>query len=217
MPGAGHDWLRAFRVWDGGLGMPGAIAAGAVGAWLACRRAGVRLAPAAGAAAPGLAFGLALGCRGNWFTQQLYAPPSGLPWAVGIAPVHRVPGYENYATFQPTFLYQCGWDMLTGLVVIWAARRFLLTGDRALAFWLALYALGGDAVESLRIDAAHYLFGLRVNQWVLALLSAGSLGYLYRTRHKRGPERVAGVPPGPANPGGARRLRTLAGRAGMHR
>jgi phosphatidylglycerol---prolipoprotein diacylglyceryl transferase len=215
--GAGQDWLRALRIWDGGLGMPGAIAAGAAGVWLACRWARVRVAPVAGAAAPGLTFGLALGCWGNWFTQQVYGQPSGLPWAVEIAPAHRVPGYENYATFQPAFLYQFGWDVLTGLVVIWAARRLLLPGDRAFALWLALYAAGGYAAESLRIDAARHLFGLRVNQWVLALVCAGSLGYLYRTRRKRGPDRVTGAPAGPANPGPAGRLRTLAGWAGMHR
>jgi prolipoprotein diacylglyceryl transferase len=210
--GAGHDWLRAFRVWDGGLGMPGAIAAGAAGAWLACRRAGVKVAPVAGAAAPGLAFGLALGCWGNWFTQQYYGRPSALPWAVEISPAHRVPGYENYATFQPAFLYLAGWDVLTGLLVIWAARRFLLPGDRAFALWLALYAAGGYGAESLRIDAAHHLFGLRVNQWVLALVLAGALAYLYRTRRRRGPDLVTA--PNPRPPG---RLRTLAEWAGMHR
>jgi len=108
----------------------------------------------AGAAAPGLAFGLALGCWANWIGQQLYGRPSALPWAVEITPAHRVPGYENYATFQPTFLYQCGWDVLTGLLVIWAARRFLLTGDRAFAVWLAAFAVGRYATEWLAIDFA---------------------------------------------------------------
>jgi prolipoprotein diacylglyceryl transferase len=185
--GAGHDWLGMVRVWDGGLGVPGAIAGGAAGAWFACRRADVSLARVAGAAAPGLAFGLALGCWGNWFAQQFYGRPSALAWAVEIAPAHRVPGYEDFATFQPTFLYESAWDVATGLLVIWAARRFLLSGDRAFALWLAAYAVGRYGAESLRIDAAHHLLGLRITQWVMVLVIAGSLGYLYLTRGRRDP------------------------------
>ena len=193
--GSGHDLLGIVQVSDGTLGFPGALAAGSAAAWFACRRAGVRLAPVAGAAAPGLAFGLALGCWGNWFTQQLYGRPSSLPWAVEIAPAHRVVGYENYATFQPAFLYECGWYALTGVLVIWAARRFLLTGDRVFALWLAAYAVGRYGAESLTLGSAHHLFGLRINQWVMALVFAGALAYLYLTRGRWHPGRPA--------PGGA--------------
>jgi prolipoprotein diacylglyceryltransferase len=215
--GAGHDWLAMAKVSDGALGFPGALAAGAAAAWLACQRAGVKLAPVAGAAAPGLAFGLALGGWGNWFGQQLYGRPSALPWAVEITPAHRVPGYENYATFQPTFLYQCGWDVLTGLLVIWAARRFLLTGDRAFALWLAAFAVGRYGTEWLAIDVAPHLFGLRVNQWVMALMFAAAVGYLYLARGRR-----AGSVWGPARPARLarprlRRFGTRAERASMHR
>lgn len=208
--GAGRDWLQIVKVWDGGLGIPGALAAGWLGTWLACRRAGVSLAPVAGAAAPGLAFGLAVGSWGNWFSQQLYGRPSALAWAVEISPAHRLPGYENYATFQPTFLYECCWDVAAGLLVLWAARRFLLTGDRALAVFLAVWAAGQYGAESLRVDYAHHLFGLRVNQWVMALVLAASAGYLYLTRGRRAPG--TGVPQ--PRPG---RFGTPPERAGMHR
>ena len=215
--GAGRDWLGMVRVWDGGLGIAGAIAGGAAGAWFACRRAGVSLAPVAGAAAPGLAFGLALGCWGNWFSQQLYGRPSTLALAVEIAPAHRVAGYESYATFQPTFLYECGWDVATGLLVIWAARRFLLSGDRAFALWLAAYAVGRYGTESLRIDFAHHLFGLRVNQWVMALICAGAIGYLYLTRGRPADQGAARGPGGPPTPPHSGRLGIGAQRADMHR
>jgi prolipoprotein diacylglyceryl transferase len=203
--GTGGDWLGMFKVSDGALGVPGALAAGAVGAWFACRRAGIALAPVAGAAAPGLAFGMALGCWGNWFGQQLYGRPSSLPWAVEIAPAHRVPGYEIYATFQPTFLYESGWDVLTGVLVIWAGRRFLLTGDRIFAVWLAAFAVGRYGTEALAIDFAHHLFGLRINQWVMAFVLAGALGYLYLTRARLGPSLPGaspGRPPGPQRQAG---------------
>jgi len=192
--GRGHDWTAVLRIWDGRIGIPGAVAAGAVGAWIACRRAGVAFGPVAGAAAPGLAFGQAIGRWGNWFGQALYGRPTTLPWGVAIAPEHRVRGYENFAVFQPAFLYESVWDVLVGLLVIYAARRFLLTGDRAFALYACSYAVGGFWVESLRIDYSHHLLGMRVDQWVLAVVFAAALGYLYLTRHKRGPDDVTAVP-----------------------
>ena len=127
------DLWSAARVWDGAVGVPGAVGLGALGAWIACRRAGVRLGPVAGAAAPATAFGAAVGCLGGWFSQTTYGRPSSLPWAVQIAPGYRVPGYENFATFEPVFGYEAVWCAAAGLAVIWAARRFALTGDRAFA------------------------------------------------------------------------------------
>jgi len=193
--GHGQDWTGIFRLWDGGLGIPGAIAGGAAGAWLACRRAGVALGPVAGAAAPALAFGQAIGRWGNWFSQSLYGRPVTMPLAVEIAPAHRVRGYENFATFQPAFLYESAWDVLVGLAVIYAARRFLLTGDRTFALYAGLYAAGGFLVGSLRIDAAPHLAGLRFGQWVLAVVFLAAAVYLYLTRGKTGPDKL-GPPPG---------------------
>lgn len=182
--GGGHDWLDALKIWDGGFGLPGALAAGGAAAWLAARRAGLDLVRLAGAVAPGLAFGLAIGAWGNWFSQQLYGRPSRLPWAVEIAPAQRVPGYESYATFQPTFLYQSLWDVAVGCLVIWAARRLQVTGDRALALCLCADAVGRYWVDSLRVDFAHHLLGLRLDQWVMIAVAAGSAAYLYRTRRR---------------------------------
>jgi len=188
-----HDWTDILRIWDGGIGIPGAVVAGALGAWIACRRAGVAFGPVAGAAAPGLAFGQAAGRWGNWFDQQLYGRPTTLPWGVEIAPEHRVRGYENFATFQPAFLYESVWDVLVGLLVIYAVRRFLLTGDRAFALYAGAYAIGGFLAQSLRIDPSHHILGLRVNQWVLAVVFAAAVGYLYLTRRRRGPDNLVAV------------------------
>lgn len=190
--GPGRDWTGIFRIWNGGIGIPGAVAAGAAGAWLACRQAGVSLGPVAGAVTPAIAVGQAIGRWGNWFNQELYGRPSSLPWAVEIDPAHRIPGYENYATFQPAFLYESLWDLAVAVAVIWAARRFLLTGDRMFALYVACYAVGRYGVETLRIDYAHHLFGLRVNEWLMIMLCAGAGAYLYVTRHKTGPDTIAG-------------------------
>jgi len=84
--------------------------------------------------------------------------------------------------------------VLTGVLVIWAARRFLLTGDRVFALWLAAYAVGRYGAEALTLDFARHLFGLRINQWVMALVLAGALGYLYLTRGRQGPSLPAAGP-----------------------
>ena len=182
------DLWSAARVWDGAIGVPGAVGLGALGAWIACRRAGVRLGPVAGAAAPATAFGAAVGCLGGWFSQTTYGRPSSLPWAVQIAPVHRVPGYENFATFEPVFGYETVWCAAAGLAVIWAARRFALTGDRAFALQLALTFGGLCVAESLLIAPAPQFAGLRVDQWAELIAVAGAVVYLYRTRRRRGPD-----------------------------
>jgi prolipoprotein diacylglyceryl transferase len=184
--GHDRDWTDVFRIWDGALGFPGAIAGGALGAWIACRRESAALAPIAGAVAPGLAFAQAVGRWGNWFAQQGYGRPSALPWALEISPVHRIAGYENFATFQPTFLYQSLWDAAVGVAVIYAAHR-LLAGDRVFALYCGLYATGRFWIESLRIDHSPHLLGLRLDQVVMVVVVIGSAAYLYLTRHERGP------------------------------
>ena len=131
-----HDFTHAHRLWHAvtvgvaAIGVPGAVALGAAGAWIARDRASLPLGPVAGAAAPAVMFGLAIGGLGNWWTQQFYGPPSSWWWAVQISPTHRVPGYENYGSFQPAFGYQSLWDAAVGLGVIWAASRFPLPKAR---------------------------------------------------------------------------------------
>jgi prolipoprotein diacylglyceryltransferase len=196
-----HDFGHAYRLWHaatagvGAIGVPGAVALGAAGAWIACRRAGVALGPVAGAAAPAVAFALAAGGLGNWWAQQIYGPPSTWWWAVEISPVHRVPGYENYATFQPLFGYQSLWEVLAGLGVIWAARRFALSGERAFLLCAAGYAAGGLWVESIRIGPLPHALGMRYGALadivVFVLAAAG----MYLTRPGRKPPARAQVNP----------------------
>ena len=193
--GPHQDWVTLLKVWDGGLGMPGGLLLGFGGAWIACRRAQVPLGPVAGAAAPGIAVGQAIGSWGNWFSQQIYGRPSALPWAVQIDPAHRVPGYEAFGTFQPVFLYQCVWDLLIAAGVIWAARRFRLSGGRVFALYLATYAVGMFATETLRIDFARHFLGLRANEWAGLLAFAGAAWYLYRSHPRPAP-----AAEGPASP-----------------
>jgi phosphatidylglycerol---prolipoprotein diacylglyceryl transferase len=188
--GPGHDWTNVFRIWDGGLGIPGAVVGGALGAWIACRREGAKLVPIAGAAAPGLAFAQAIGRWGNWFDQGLYGRPSTLPWAVEISPVHRLAGYLNFATFQPTFLYESLCDVLVGVLVIYAGRRFLLSGDRVFALYAALYAFARFWTQGLEISYSPHVLGLRIDQVIMIVILVGAVAYLYLTRHEVGPDTV---------------------------
>ncbi len=194
---ARHDFTGAYRFGHAATvgvavsGVPGAVALGAVGAWIACRRAGLRLGPVAGAAAPAIAFGLAIGGLGNWWAEQSYGRPSAWWWAVQISPEHRVPGYENYATFQPAFLYQSLWDTALGCTVIWAARRFAqhdraLSGERTFMLCAAGYAAGGFAVESVRIGALPQMLGIRYGELgdITVFLLAVAGMYLSRPRRK---------------------------------
>jgi prolipoprotein diacylglyceryl transferase len=189
--GHGRDWVNVFRIWDGGLGIPGAVAGGALGAWLVCRRERAELAPVAGAVAPALAFAQAIGRWGNWFNQQLYGRPTTLPWAVEISPEHRLAGYVNFATFQPTFLYESLWDALVGVAVILVARRFVLPGDRAFAVYAGLYAFGRFWTQGLEVSSSLHMLGLRIDQVVMIVILACAIVYLYLTRNERGPDVVA--------------------------
>jgi prolipoprotein diacylglyceryl transferase len=184
--GPGRDWVSVFRIWDGGLGTAGIVAAGAVGAWAYCRRSRYALAPLALAAAPGVAVAQAIGAWGNWFNQRMYGTPSTLPWAVAIGPERRANGYESFATFQPVFLYESAWDLLVAVAVAYAIRRLLLTGDRAFAVYAALYAAGRFVAELLRIDYAPRLLGTRVSELVMLIVIVGAVAYLGITRPRRG-------------------------------
>jgi prolipoprotein diacylglyceryl transferase len=201
--GDGRDLVNVLRIWDGGLGLPGGIAAGALAAWFWCRRSKVALGPVAIAATPALAFGQAVGSLGNWFGQRMYGRPSTLPWAVAIAPAHRVAGYESYATFQPVFLYESAWDLIAGLLVVWAIRRLLLTGDRAFALYAGLQAIGTLCAEALLVGPSPRLLGLRIHQVVMIIVLAGAVASLYRTRAKQGPEGVIPASGGGAGTGGS--------------
>jgi prolipoprotein diacylglyceryltransferase len=148
----------------------------------------VQLSPVAGAAAPAIAFGLAVAGLGNWWTQQCYGPPSTWWWAVQISPEHRVPGYENYGTFQPVFLYQSLWDAALGIGVIWAARRFGFSGVRAFGLAAAGYSAGAFWTEALRIGPDPLplrVLGLRFGAGVDILLFVVAVVGLYVTRPRR--------------------------------
>ena len=186
----GRNPWNALKIWEGGLGIWGAVALGAVGAWIGARRAGVPLSRFADAAAPAIPVAQAFGRWGNWFNQELFGGPTTLPWALQIDPSHRPAGYEQYATFQPTFLYESLWCLVVAGLVVWADRRFHLTGGRAFALYIAAYTLGRGAIEYLRIDTANHFLGLRLNDWTSLIIFAAAIGYLVLARRTDGDDQA---------------------------
>ncbi|MEU8546884.1 prolipoprotein diacylglyceryl transferase [Streptomyces roseoverticillatus] len=190
--GEGRNWVNAFKIWEGGLGIWGAVALGAVGAWIGCRRRGIPLPAWADALAPGLAVAQAIGRWGNWFNQELYGKPTDLPWALKIdadPAIGRVAG-----TYHPTFLYESLWCLLIAGLVIWADRRFTLGHGRAFALYVASYTVGRFWFEYLRVDDAHHVLGLRLNGWTSIVVFVGAVIYMVVSA-KRVPGRETVVEP----------------------
>jgi prolipoprotein diacylglyceryl transferase len=133
---------------------------------------------------PGLFFAQALGRWGNWFNQELFGKPTDLPWALEIKPDKRPDGYEQYATFHPTFLYESIYCLLGGIALLWIERRFTLRRGQLTALYVVIYTFGRFWFENLRIDDAHEIAGLRVNAWVsLVLFVLGLAWFFWLGRH----------------------------------
>ncbi|MGW7430748.1 prolipoprotein diacylglyceryl transferase [Streptomyces sp. NPDC054861] len=170
----GENWVDAFKIWEGGLGIWGAIALGAVGAWIGCRRRGIPLPAYADAIAPGIALAQAIGRWGNWFNQELYGKPTDLPWALKIsAGANREAGL-----YHPTFLYESLWCIGVALLVVWADRRFKLGHGRAFALYVAAYCAGRGWIEYMRVDEAHHVLGLRLNVWTAIVVFVLAVAYI---------------------------------------
>lgn len=186
-PGATQHW---WAIWEGGIAIYGAIGFGALAAYLAARRHGVAFAALADALAPGIAVGQAFGRFGNWFNQELYGLPTDLPWGLEIDPAHRMPGYEQYATFHPTFAYESLWNLLVAGVLLWVDRKFTLGRGKVFSLYLALYGFGRFFTEGIRTDPSDTMFGpLRQNQFAAALIClAGVILLLWLIRFRPGRE-----------------------------
>ncbi len=172
------DWLRAFKIWEGGLGIWGGIALGTiVGAW-ACRRRGVSVGAMLRATTPALPLAQAIGRWGNWWNQELFGRPTTLPWALRIDEPNRPAIYRDIATFHPTFLYESIWTALLCVALIQIDKRFKLRPGRLFAIYVAGYCSARFFLERLRVDPASKVAGLRINEWVSAVGFVVSVAYV---------------------------------------
>ncbi|MCP3818816.1 prolipoprotein diacylglyceryl transferase [Streptomyces sp. A3M-1-3] len=175
--GEGRNPVEALYVWQGGLGVWGGIAGGALGAWIAARRRGIDFAAFADATAPGILVGQAIGRIGCWFNQELYGRPTTLPWGLEIDPANR-PAATDAATYHPTFAYEAAWNLGAAALLIWAERRFRLDRGRVFALYVAAYTAGRGWIEMLRVDPANHILGLRLNVWTSLLLFLAAIAFL---------------------------------------
>ena len=180
------DWLDAFAIWQGGLGIPGGLLGGvAVGVYIA-RRKNISLPRVLDAVAPAIPVAQAIGRLGNWFNQELFGRPTDLPWGLEIDPEHRPARYASNETFHPTFLYEALWNLALAGVLVLLGRRRRLRDGQLFVLYVAGYALGRLWVEMLRADPASELLGLRVNIWTSLVALVLALTVLVRRRRQAG-------------------------------
>jgi prolipoprotein diacylglyceryl transferase len=196
---SGKHPLDAVKIWDGGLGIWGAIALGALGAWIGCRRHRMDFTAFADAAAPGVLLAQAIGRWGNWFNNELYGRATTLPWKLQIHEVDVVSGKAArdaagnaivLGYYHPTFLYEMLWSLAVVALLLWADHRRLLGRGQVLALYVLGYTFGRFWVEALRSDDANRILGMRVNSWVSILVFVAALAWFLRRRGA--PRSVAG-------------------------
>jgi len=195
--GLGWSYYREHPIdiiafWNGGLrglGIYGAVIGGSIGLYLYTRFAHLKFWDWADIAAPGLALGQAIGRWGNFFNQELYGYPTDLPWGIYIDPAHRLPGFESFTKFHPTFLYESIWNFLVAVVLLVATRRFadrLKSGDLILLYGI-LYPLGRFFIEMQRPDA--WKVGGIATAQLVAILSILVCGAILFYRHRQSARR----------------------------
>jgi prolipoprotein diacylglyceryl transferase len=182
------EWWEPFAVWQGGLGIWGGIAGGVLAGAVVIRRAGKSVLRFMDAAAPGLLLAQAIGRLGNYFNQELFGEPTDLPWALEIDPANRPEGFEQFATFHPTFLYELGWNLLGVAVLLLVDRRFRIKPPGLFALYVAWYTFGRFWEELLRIDPSHEYFGLRLNAYVSIVVFVAAIAvFLWSQRREERP------------------------------
>ncbi len=203
-----HDWVKALKIWDGGLSIWGVLGGGIIAVVILTRRHHYDTLGIMDALAPGIVLAQAIGRWGNYFNQELFGTPSKLPWALEIDPAKRPAGYLQYATFHPTFLYESLYCLAIFGFLMWATRHIRFQRGQVAALYIALYTFGRFWFENMRIDPAHHVAGLRINAWVtLGIFIVAVAWFVLAGRageHADGPytSEASGAPsaPDPASP-----------------
>jgi phosphatidylglycerol:prolipoprotein diacylglycerol transferase len=171
--------LLMIDIRNGGLGIPGAVIGGILAMWIYTRRKKLSLVTWLDITAPGLALAQAIGRWGNFFNQELYGAPTNLPWKIYIDPLHRLPGFQEYAYYHPLFLYESLWNLANMAILLWLSRHFsnrLKSGDIFLSY-LVIYPLGRFLLDFLRLDASR-VAGINANQTLSAIVVVVAAGLL---------------------------------------
>ncbi len=183
--------LQILMIWNGGLGIPGAVIGGALALWIYCRATKQKFLEWADIIAPGLLIGQAIGRWGNFINQELYGSPSNLPWAITIDPRYRLPGFETVAKYHPLFLYESVLNLLAAGILLYVGRKYKNTLDRGDLFllYLVLYPVIRFALEYLRLDPSP-VAGININQTVMGIVAVFSITILIIRHTIRRPKDV---------------------------
>jgi len=196
--------IKALYIWEGGLGIWGAVAGGALGAWLACRQLKLPFSLVADSIAVGLPLAQGIGRLGNYFNNELYGGATKLPWGLQVhemtadgtadlGPDGKAKLIEG-GPFHPTFLYEMIWDFGVAGLVFWLDRKYKFGKGRAFALYVMAYTLGRGIVEAIRTDEATMIGGLRLNVWTSIIVFLAALIYFIRVQGPRA--YVAPIPDG---------------------
>ena len=201
----GAGLAGALRIWDGGLGIWGAVALGGVGAWIGCRQKGIPLPAFGDAIAPGIVLAQAIGRLGNYFNQELYGRPTTLPWGLevyerrdasgALDSLNGVSTGQLVGIFHPTFLYELLWNVLIFAALIYIDRRFKIGHGRLFAMYVAGYCFGRFWIELMRSDVATHIAGIRVNSFTSTFVFIGAVVYIMvAPKGREDPASLAGKP-----------------------
>jgi len=205
---AGKDPWDALKVWDGGLGIWGAVLLGGIGAWIGCRVYRIPLPAFGDAIAPGILLAQAIGRVGNYFNQELYGHDTTKPWGLEIflrfdhnGQLDMMNGVSTgvvQRVVQPTFLYELVWNLLGVTALIWLDRRYRIGHGRLFALYVAVYTFGRFWVELLRDDDATHIFGIRINSFTSTIVFLCAIAYFLLAT--KGREAAAALQPGGDRP-----------------
>lgn len=187
LPDYAHRPLAALEIWHGGLGVWGGVAGGVAGGLFYARRHHLDVAMLFDVVAPTIPLAQAIGRWGNYFNQELFGRPTTLPWALRIDPAHRPSQFAGLATYHPTFLYECLWNLGVVALLLVIERSGRLRRGRLFAAYVALYTAGRVWIEALRVDPAPRVAGLRLNVWTSLLVLAVSSAVVLASFRGRGP------------------------------
>jgi len=176
--GANGNPVDALKIWQGGLGIWGAISVGALAAYFAYKAQMKKkelpsFAHFMDALAPGILLAQAVGRLGNWFNAELFGRPTELPWALEIPAKSRPQNYSTFETFHPTFLYELIWCSAVAIALILLGKK--MAAGQVFSAYVALYCIGRLVIETIRVDQANLIAGLRINVWVSAIVAALAL------------------------------------------
>ncbi|MFD0362358.1 prolipoprotein diacylglyceryl transferase [Nocardia sp. GCM10030253] len=182
----GHP-IDALKIYQGGLGIWGAVFLGGVGAWIGCRVYRIPLPALGDAVAPPILLAQAIGRLGNYFNQELYGRETELPWGLEIYlrfddagkldPMNGVSTGVVDKVVHPTFLYELLWNLLIVVLLVQIDKRYRIGHGRLFALYVAGYCVGRFVVELMRDDEATKIAGIRINSFTSALVFLAAVAY----------------------------------------